>query len=218
MPHAQACAAYILRVGVIRQLPEAGQRKLLERLAAAAAGGIAPPLVVAALEGVAAVLEVLGEVDADEARPIEQVQAGSGGGGLGGKGRWGRAIRSPTTAVHRHGHGTRPPRHPPIPTPTPGPQVLSSKATAPCSAVRHAAASALAALALARPPVAAKLLGSYLEAVEAGAQTLQMLAAPYSRPGVTGSVALLPGVWAGPVERGCGLPELLAAGRVGARG
>ncbi len=39
----------------------------------------------------------------------------------------------------------------------------------------------------------AKLLGSYLEAVEAGAQTLQMLAAPYSKPGVVGSSKLGPG-------------------------
>jgi hypothetical protein len=73
------------------------------------------------------------------------------------------------------------------------PQVCSSKITSPSDAVRNQAASALAALALASPPLAAKLLGSYLEAVEAGAQTLQMLAAPYSKPGVVGSSRLGPG-------------------------
>jgi hypothetical protein len=75
----------------------------------------------------------------------------------------------------------------------PPPQVISSKITSPASAVRHQAASVLAALALAAPPLMAKLLGSYLEAVEAGAQTLQMLAAPYSKPGVVGDCSLVPG-------------------------
>jgi hypothetical protein len=71
--------------------------------------------------------------------------------------------------------------------------VLSSKITAPSGAVRNTAAAVLAALALAAPPLMAKLLGGYLEAVEAGAQTLQMLAAPYSKPGVVGQCRLGPG-------------------------
>jgi hypothetical protein len=71
--------------------------------------------------------------------------------------------------------------------------VVSSKITSPSSSVRHQATSVLAALAVAAPPLMAKLLGSYLEAVEAGAQTLQMLAAPYSKPGVVGSSKLGPG-------------------------
>lgn len=74
-------------------------------------------------------------------------------------------------------------------------KVISSKITSPASAVRHQAASVLAALALSAPAMMAKLLGSYLEAVEAGAQTLQMLAAPYSKPGVVGSSKLGPGRW-----------------------
>lgn len=73
MPHAQACVVYILRVAVIRQLPEPHQRKLLDRLVAVAAGGIAPPLVIAALEGMGALIEVLGEVHSDAAGAVEQV-------------------------------------------------------------------------------------------------------------------------------------------------
>lgn len=73
MPHAQACVSYILRVAVIRQLPEQGQRKLLDRLVATAAGGIAPPLVIAALEGMGALLEILGEVPPEAAAAVEQV-------------------------------------------------------------------------------------------------------------------------------------------------
>lgn len=33
MPHAQACILYLLRIGVIEQLSEAGQRALLEKCA-----------------------------------------------------------------------------------------------------------------------------------------------------------------------------------------
>jgi hypothetical protein len=73
MPHAQACVMYILRAGVIRQLPEPSQRELLDRLVGVAAGGVAPPLVIAALEGMGAVIEVLGEVHAEAAAHVEQV-------------------------------------------------------------------------------------------------------------------------------------------------
>ena len=137
MPHAQACVAYVLRAAVIRQLPEQAQRRLLERLVAVAAGGIAPPLLVAALDGVGALAEVLGELPLDAAAAAEQA--------------------------------------------------IGPKVSSPSSAVRYAAAAALAALALAAPPLLAGLVGTYLEAVETGAQTLQMLAAPYSRPGAAAS-------------------------------
>jgi hypothetical protein len=76
MPHAQACVVYILRVAVIRQLAERSQRKLLDRLVAIAAGGIAPPLVIAALEGMGALIEVLGEVPPEAAAAVEQVRLG----------------------------------------------------------------------------------------------------------------------------------------------
>jgi len=143
MPHAQACVVYILRVAVIRQLPEHHQRKLLTRLVSVAAGGIAAPLVITALECMGALIEVLGEVHTEAAAAVELV--------------------------------------------------ISSKITSPATAVRHQAAAVLAALALAAPQTMARLIGAYLEAVEAGAQTLQMLAAPYSKPGVVGSCKLGPG-------------------------
>ena len=34
LPHAQACVLYLLRIGVIEQLSEAGQRTMLEKCAA----------------------------------------------------------------------------------------------------------------------------------------------------------------------------------------
>jgi hypothetical protein len=62
------------RSAAAAQLPEQGQRKLLDRLAGAAAGGIAPPLVTAALEGMGALVEVLGEVPLDAAAAVEQAR------------------------------------------------------------------------------------------------------------------------------------------------
>ena len=51
MPHPQAAVIYVLRCAIINALPEGGQRRLLEALAAQAAGSIAVPVAVVCLEG-----------------------------------------------------------------------------------------------------------------------------------------------------------------------
>lgn len=58
---------YILRVGVIEQLGESGQRLLLDRLAGVLALplGQYTPVGVVTLEAMALLLEILGEVSAD---------------------------------------------------------------------------------------------------------------------------------------------------------
>lgn len=66
IPHIQACASYILQVGILPQLGESGQRKLLDRLASVAGTATTVPTIIVSLEGVGVLLETLGEV-ADEA-------------------------------------------------------------------------------------------------------------------------------------------------------
>lgn len=66
LPHAQACVLYLLRSVLVPALPERSQRALLTKLTGAAAGAVAPPLVVCALEGMGVLLEVLGEVVEEE--------------------------------------------------------------------------------------------------------------------------------------------------------
>lgn len=60
MPAATAAVIYFIRASVIRDLPEPGQRKLLAALARATSHAIAPPVIVAALEGCGVLLEILG--------------------------------------------------------------------------------------------------------------------------------------------------------------
>jgi hypothetical protein len=126
MPHAQACMVHVLRVGAIEQLPEAGQRKLLERLAALAARTAAPPVSIAALEAIGVLLETLGEVPEDVAKGLEAT--------------------------------------------------LMGKLIASSGAVRSQGAAVLAALVLAQPAMATRLLGFYLENLETQSQLLASLA------------------------------------------
>ena len=51
MPHPQAAAIYVLRSAIVGALPETGQRRLLEALAAQVSGSIAVPVAVVGLEG-----------------------------------------------------------------------------------------------------------------------------------------------------------------------
>lgn len=60
MPAASAAVIYFLRTTIISRLPEPGQRQLLSALATAASHAIAPPVIVAALEGCGVLLEQLG--------------------------------------------------------------------------------------------------------------------------------------------------------------
>lgn len=75
LPHAppQACVLYVLRVGVIEQLGEGGQRLLLDRLAAVLGAplGQYTPVGVVTLEAMALLLEVLGEVSAEKRAELE---------------------------------------------------------------------------------------------------------------------------------------------------
>eukprot|EP00775_Hariotina_reticulata_P011788 gene11788-11933_t len=66
MPAPTAAVIYFIRVSVIRRLPEPHQRQLLSLLARATSHAIAPPAIVAAMEGCGVLLELLGEVH-DEA-------------------------------------------------------------------------------------------------------------------------------------------------------
>lgn len=73
-PHAQACALYALRAGVIEQLAEGGQRLLLERVTALLSNEIEssqPAVAVVALETAALVTEALGEIGAEAAAALE---------------------------------------------------------------------------------------------------------------------------------------------------
>lgn len=60
MPAASAAVIYFIRASVIRHLAEPGQRKLLAALARATSHAIAPPVIIAALEGCGVLLEILG--------------------------------------------------------------------------------------------------------------------------------------------------------------
>lgn len=60
MPAASAAVIYFIRTAVISRLPEPGQRQLLSALATAASHAIAPPVIVAAMEGCGVLLELLG--------------------------------------------------------------------------------------------------------------------------------------------------------------
>eukprot|EP00882_Tetradesmus_deserticola_P027407 GHRQ01030324.1.p1 GENE.GHRQ01030324.1~~GHRQ01030324.1.p1 ORF type:complete len:595 (+),score=233.39 GHRQ01030324.1:221-1786(+) len=66
MPAPTAAVIYFMRTAVICCLPEPSQRLLLSKLARATSHAIAPPAIVAALEGCGVLLELLGEVH-DEA-------------------------------------------------------------------------------------------------------------------------------------------------------
>lgn len=61
MPAASAAVIYFIRTAVISRLAEPGQRQLLSALATAASHAIAPPVIVAAMEGCGVLLELLGE-------------------------------------------------------------------------------------------------------------------------------------------------------------
>jgi hypothetical protein len=71
MPAASAAVIYFMRAAIIPQLPEPAQRQLLAGLARAASHAIAPPVIVAALEGCGVLLELLGALSS----------IGGGGGG-----------------------------------------------------------------------------------------------------------------------------------------
>jgi hypothetical protein len=126
MPHVQACMIYVLRVGAIEQLSETGQRKLLDKLAALGARTAAPPVSIAALEAIGVLLETLGEVPEDTAKPLESM--------------------------------------------------LMGKLIASSGVVRSQGAAVLAALVLAAPSMACRLLGFYLENLETQSQLLASLA------------------------------------------
>ena len=61
MPAPTAAVIYFIHVSVIRRLPEPHQRQLLSLLARATSHAIAPPAIVAAMEGCGVLLELLGE-------------------------------------------------------------------------------------------------------------------------------------------------------------
>lgn len=65
MPAASAAVIYFIRTSVISRLQELGQRQLLSALATAASHAIAPPVIVAAMEGCGVLLELLGMIGAD---------------------------------------------------------------------------------------------------------------------------------------------------------
>ncbi len=66
---------------------------------------------------------------------------------------------------------------------------IDSHLTSSATAVRHQAAAAFAALALASPAAAARLLGECIERLETCAQQLAMLAARYGKAGVAAVVS-----------------------------
>ncbi|KAL0055345.1 hypothetical protein WJX82_010851 [Trebouxia sp. C0006] len=74
MPHAQAAVLYVIRVGVMEQLSETGQRALLERLTGLISTpvGDAVPAGVVALESMRLIVEVVGEVSSDEVHQMRQ--------------------------------------------------------------------------------------------------------------------------------------------------
>ncbi|GLC70784.1 hypothetical protein PLESTF_001032900 [Pleodorina starrii] len=72
-PPLQACALYVLRRGIMSALTEAGQRKLLERLAFALDKRLCTPAAVVTLEALAALLEAVGEVTDETAGSLERL-------------------------------------------------------------------------------------------------------------------------------------------------
>lgn len=60
MPAPTAAVIYFLRTAVICRLPEPKQRLLLSELARATSHAIAPPAIIAAMEGCGVLLELLG--------------------------------------------------------------------------------------------------------------------------------------------------------------
>lgn len=69
----QACVLYVLRVGVIEQLGEDGQRLLLDKLLGVLGAplGAHTPVAVVTLEALALLLEVLGEVSTETRTALE---------------------------------------------------------------------------------------------------------------------------------------------------
>jgi hypothetical protein len=61
LPAASAAVIYFIRTAIISRLSEPGQRQLLSALATAASHAIAPPVIVAAMEGCGVLLELLGK-------------------------------------------------------------------------------------------------------------------------------------------------------------
>jgi hypothetical protein len=61
MPAPTAAVIYFMRTAVICRLPEPSQRRLLSELARATSHAIAPPVIIAAMEGCGVLLELLGE-------------------------------------------------------------------------------------------------------------------------------------------------------------
>ena len=139
----QACVLYVLRVGVIEQLGEGGQRALLDRLrdVLGAPLGQFTPVGVVALEAMALLLEVLGEVSAEKRAELEPA--------------------------------------------------LGAKVAGPHACLRLQAAAAVAALAVAEPSSAARLVGAILANLHAARQKLAEATAggppDRSRPGVPGT-------------------------------
>jgi hypothetical protein len=60
MPAPTAAVIYFMRTAVICKLPEPSQRRLLSELARATSHAIAPPAIIAAMEGCGVLLELLG--------------------------------------------------------------------------------------------------------------------------------------------------------------
>ncbi|KAK9820084.1 hypothetical protein WJX72_005985 [[Myrmecia] bisecta] len=126
-----ACVLYVLRVGVIEQLGESGQRLMLERLTALVASvlGSHVPLAVVTLEAMGLLLEVLGEVQLEMLSQLEEP--------------------------------------------------VGWKLAADHSCLRSQAACVLAAMAVAEPSSAARLLEAHLTKLSLAAAKLASLAGPY---------------------------------------
>ena len=139
----QACVLYVLRVGVIEQLGESGQRQLLDRLAAVLSAplGQYTPVGVVTLEAMALLLEVLGEVSTEKRAELEPA--------------------------------------------------VGAKVAGPHACLRLQAAATVAALAVAEPSSAARLVGASLANLHAalGKVVAATSSAPpdRSRPGVPGT-------------------------------
>ncbi|CAL8466413.1 g5949 [Coccomyxa elongata] len=131
VPAAQAAVLYVLRVGVIEQMGETGQRLLLERLTALAASvlGDCTPVAAVTLEALGLLLEVLGEV-APEVTALLQ-------------------------------------------------DPLTWKLTGGCSLLRAQAAATMAALSVAEPASACRLLTQQLDGLEEASSQLASLVGPF---------------------------------------
>ncbi|KAK9865210.1 hypothetical protein WJX84_003181 [Apatococcus fuscideae] len=131
LPHVQASVLYVLRVGVIEQLSENGQRTLLERLTTMLASvlGSHVPLAIVTLEAMGLLLEILGEVSP---AMLKQLQ-----------------------------------------------EPVLWKLTTDHACVRAQAAAVLAAMAVAEPSSAARLLTEMLAAIGKATQQLASLCSPY---------------------------------------